>query len=105
MLLAIDLEDIVVTHGGEVVNAVPTVALALAAIRTRRPDAVILDRNLDGEPTDRVAEALAEGGIPFVVVSGYGASKMDHASFRGVPFIRKPYDPDVLVRCLATLLS
>jgi DNA-binding NtrC family response regulator len=105
VLLAIDLEEIIVAHGGEVLNSVPSVALALAAIKKRRPDAVILDRNLDGEPTDAVVEALVDGGIPFVVVSGYGAQQTDNPSLRDAPFVKKPYDPAALVGCLATILS
>ena len=54
---------------------------------------MILDRNLNGDPTDRVVEALADSGIPFLVVSGYGDQQTDHPSLRGVPFVKKPYDP------------
>ena len=105
VLLAIDLEEIIAEHGGEVLASVPTVAQALTAITRHRPDAAILDRNLAGESTDLVAEALVSGGIPFVVVSGYGSQQAELASLRGAPFIKKPYDPEVLVSCLAKFFN
>jgi len=91
------MEEIIAAHGGEVLNSVPSVAQALAAIKKRRPDAVILDRNLDGEPTDMVAEAIVGNGIPFVVVSGTALSKRIIRVFARRPSSRSLTIP----RCLS----
>ena len=68
MLLESALEDehcvIVGPYGG--------VRDALAAARNETLDLAVLDINLAGEMVFPVAEVLAERGVPFLILSGYG---------------------------------
>ena len=105
MLVAMDIEGLLLERGYEVVGPAPTVERALALLARERPDVAMLDLNLAGEDTVPVAEELRRRGIPFVVVSGYGASRMREGALRDAPFVSKPYDRDDLARSLARALA
>ena len=63
-------------------------------------DVAILDVDLRGETSARVAEALARRGIPFVVMSGYGGSGAREPAYEGHPRLAKPVDPVALLAAL-----
>jgi len=50
-------------------DRVCNLAQAIALIGNERPDAIILDLNLNGQSGHPVAEALAADDVPFVIVS------------------------------------
>ena len=60
--------------------------------------------NLNGESGFPVANALAEKGIPFLVLSGYGAAALA-GSQHVVPVISKPFDPENLTATVRRLLQ
>lgn len=101
-LVAMLVEDALTDAGAEVLGPVRSVAEAMAALARDRPDAAVLDLNLDGLPSTPVADALAAAGVPFVVATGYGVDGLPpgHA---GVPVLAKPYDPMALTRAVAAL--
>ncbi len=101
-LVAMLVEDTLTDAGAEVIGPVRSVTEALAALARDRPDAAVLDLNLDGVSSRPVADALAAAGVPFVVATGYGADGMPpgHA---GVQVLAKPYDPSALTAALAGL--
>ncbi len=101
-LVAMLVEDALTDAGAEVLGPVRSVAEAMAALARDRPDAAVLDLNLDGMPSTPVADALAAAGIPFVVATGYGVEGLPpgHA---GVRVLAKPYDPLALTRAIAAL--
>src|SRR5436190_16244860 len=76
---------------------------ALAAIAAGDWDGAILDANLDGHGIERIAAALQEKGVPFVIVTGYGRQGLP-AAVADVPVIDKPFRPsklvDTLTRCV-----
>jgi hypothetical protein len=67
----------------------------LQAIEDHAPDFVLLDGNLNGEAVDRVADLLAERGIRFAFVSGYGADQLPEGH-RARPLVAKPFSSDDL---------
>ena len=105
MLVAIDLEGMLLDHGYEVLGPAPTVSRALTLLEGDPPDVAMLDLNLAGETTVPVAEELRRRDIPFVVVSGYGTSHMDERALKDVPRIAKPYTHDELVRRIRLALE
>lgn len=101
-LVAMLVEDALTDAGAVVLGPVRCVADAIAMLARDRPDAAVLDLNLDGVPSTPVADALALAGVPFIVATGYGVDGLPpgHA---GVPVLAKPYDPTALTRAIAAL--
>lgn len=105
MLVAMELESLITDQGCAVVGPASTVDRALALIEQERPDAAILDVNLDGTTAAPVAAALRARHVPFVLATGYGAGQELQPELRGVPRVAKPVDHDHLVRTLAGVLA
>src|SRR5262249_54844656 len=68
---------------------------ATAAAENDAFDAAVLDINLDGQSVYSIADILAERGIPFVFVTGYGTESID-PRFASVPVLQKPIERQVL---------
>jgi CheY-like chemotaxis protein len=103
-LLALMLEDLLAEFGCEVVGPHARLPPAQHAARSQEFDCAILDVNIRGEPVHPVAEILAERGIPFLFVTGYGAAGVG-ASFSQWPVLRKPFRPGELRAALARLVA
>jgi DNA-binding response OmpR family regulator len=72
MLISLLIEDVLSDEHCVVVGPFDRVASALEAARTEPLDLAVLDVNLAGVKVYPVAETLAERGIPFLLLSGYG---------------------------------
>ena len=73
-LLLCELEDLVVDLGYELAGSATSVDRAMDKLSDGLlPDAALLDLNLNGMPSDPVADRLVERGVPIIFVSGYGA--------------------------------
>lgn len=103
-LLLMDLQDLVEDFGCTVVASELNAGSALASARSLAVDVAVLDINLNGEPSDLVAEMLAGRGIPFIFASGYGSATrlLAHASH---PVIGKPYNSGQLKDALLLALG
>lgn len=101
-VLAWQLRDVLAGAGAEVVGSVPSVTRALALLAGLDVDVAVLDMNLNGEPANPVADALAARNIPFLFVTGYGSDGVEgrHA---GRPVLGKPFRAAALVQTLAEL--
>jgi DNA-binding response OmpR family regulator len=73
---------------------------ALAAARGESMDVALLDINLAGEMVFPAAEVLAERDVPFLLLSGYGASRLP-SDWQHWPVCRKPFNLDDLCSRLA----
>ena len=104
-LLAIDLTDRLKREGCEVIGPASRESKALAVLERDRPDAVVLDLNLDGKLPIDLAEVLAARQIPFVVVTGYGNRRLDVPTLQEAPRLDKPVKIQDLVRILSDLLG
>ncbi|MGJ3263478.1 MAG: response regulator [Salinarimonas sp.] len=103
-LIALDMLDILERWGCTVLGPVGTAAAALEVVENDLPDGAILDVNLIGGTSEPVAEALAERGRPFIVVTAYERGQLT-GSLRNGPMLRKPLDEAKLQRELSALFS
>ena len=88
-LVALDLADVLVGLGHEVVGPCMSAEAALANYRSATVDYGLLDFNLGAGTSAVVADALADGGTPYAFVTGYRAEALP-ARFRSVPMLAKP---------------
>jgi CheY-like chemotaxis protein len=94
-LLRLDLEDTILRLGVKSVRSAANAALALQMIADREPNLALLDVGLGREKSFTIAERLAALGIPFVFVTGYGASNVPDA-FADHPRLTKPCSTETL---------
>jgi CheY-like chemotaxis protein len=92
-LIAMMLEDFILSLGHDVSGNCDSVKTALEEVEKNRFDLAILDVNLKGESVWPVASALRSKGTPFVLASG-GHVDPPPPEFAGVPMIEKPYTID-----------
>jgi CheY-like chemotaxis protein len=103
LLLAMDYEEILQGAGCTVLGPFARQAGALSLLERERPDAAVLDMNLDGERSTPVAEALNAQGVPFVVVSGYGEQMAREPVLAAAPQLEKPVSAHELVQAIGAL--
>jgi DNA-binding response OmpR family regulator len=75
MLIAMDMEDMLIASGFVVVGPVMRLQKAVEKARVEHCDVAVLDVNLTGERSLPVADVLRETGIPFIFAPGYGAAR------------------------------
>jgi CheY-like chemotaxis protein len=102
MLVAMNIEDMLLDLGHEVAGLASRLGPALALARESQFDAAMLDVNLDGEPSFPIAELLAERRIPFLFATGYGRAGIEER-FRDRPILQKPFRASELAAALTTL--
>ncbi|MCB8881153.1 response regulator [Acidisoma cellulosilytica] len=104
MLVSLLIEDALTDAGGTVVGPYDRVPDALEAVRTLPFDIAVLDVNVAGIKVYPVAETLSQRGIPFLLLSGYGAGAVppERPSW---PVCSKPFRPEQLIALLAALLD
>ena len=100
LLIAMLIEDALADQDCVIVGPYAHLQDALAAAATETVDLAVLDVNLAGEKVYPLAEFLAERGIPFVLLSGYGrdAVPANHPEWQACS---KPFQPDELVDMLS----
>ena len=94
-LLRLDLEDTIQRLGVKNVRSAGCAALALQMIAEREPNLALLDVGLVLEKSFAIAERLTTLGIPFVFVTGYGASNVPDV-FADRPRLTKPCSTETL---------
>jgi CheY-like chemotaxis protein len=90
MLLAMNIEDMLLEQGYEVAGIASRLAPALALAKEGGFDAAVLDVNLAGETSFPIADLLAERGIPFFFATGYGLQGLEER-YQGRPVLQKPF--------------
>ena len=103
LLVALDIESILNEAGLAVIGPASSAAEALGLLAGSEPDAALIDANLSGEPITAVARALADRGIPFAYVTGYGRESLP-GDFQA-PIVPKPFDADQLLAAARRLLA
>ena len=104
-LIAMELEDTLLSAGYQVVGPAPSIREALRLLRAARPDAAVLDVNVAGQWVTPVAEMLRTMVVPFILASGYRAADLDAMPvLREAVNIGKPYRPERLLMQLRDLL-
>lgn len=102
MLVAMNMEDMLLDLGHELAGLASRLEPALALAREAAVDAAILDVNLAGERSFPVAEALARRGIPFLFATGYGVQGIE-PPWRDRPVLQKPFRQSQLAAALEAL--
>jgi PAS domain S-box-containing protein len=100
-LLALSVADLLRDAGLSVIGPAYSAREALELLKGSRPQVALLDVNLGAGTSEHVAEALKAMGVPFLCMSGYGASQLP-AVFAAAPYFRKPIDAAALLRAVRT---
>lgn len=101
--LAADLAAALAERGAVVVGPVGSVDEAERLAGGGGVDCAILDMNLRGEMSHRVADCLEKAGVPYLIASGYSNATLPDR-FRGVPFVEKPLDAERVAAMIPQLL-
>ncbi len=101
-MIALDLQNLLEDAGFDVVGVAGKLDKAMTMIECTPCDAAIVDANLCGVSSSPAAAALAERGVPFIVLSGY-SSKQQAAAFPKAMFIQKPCKPVQLINALKAI--
>jgi CheY-like chemotaxis protein len=103
VFLAESLVQMLEGTGANIVGPVDTVAGALSAVDMHHPVSVaVLDVNLGGVRTDRVAEKLMAQRTPFLFLTG-NSSLLSHGIYEGVPVLQKPVERQALIDALLSI--
>ncbi len=100
VMVAMMLEDMVQSFGCSV-DLASSIENALASLRKRSPDGVLLDMNVHGRKTIAVAEELVRISVPFLLVTGYGPGDGDPPLIKAAPRLEKPFGEHDLARRMA----
>jgi CheY-like chemotaxis protein len=103
-LVTMLIEDILDELGCRVAGIASDVDEALMKSSEQEFDVAILDVNLNGSRSFRVAEKLSELHMPFVFSTGYGSSGVPVA-FQEAPIIVKPFQEHDLRQALTKALQ
>lgn len=90
MLVAMNIEDMLLELGHEVAGIASRLAPALSLASEGNFDVALLDVNLAGEPSFPVASVLRSRGIPFLFATGYGIRGVAE-EFRTEVVLQKPF--------------
>ncbi len=90
MLVAMNIEDMLLELGHEVAGLAGRLSPALALAGEAQFDVAMLDVNLAGEQSFPIADALAERGIPYLFATGYGREGLA-SGHEETPVLQKPY--------------
>ncbi|MDO9382689.1 MAG: response regulator [Hyphomicrobiaceae bacterium] len=100
IIILLDTEDVLKELGVPLVMTATNVTEALDLIDRTPPARALLDVDLGMETSFRIATRLAESGIPFAFITGYGDSHPIPMEFKNVPRVLKPHTTDALLRAL-----
>ena len=81
VILAMDTKALLEEFGCDIIATAPSVGRAPEALNRFKPDAVVLDLNLNGTSSVPAAIELQSRHVPFVVTSGYGSWLTDDDVF------------------------
>ena len=100
MLVAMNIEDMLLDLGHDVAGLASRLEPALSLAREADFDLAMLDVNLAGEQSFPVAQVLVERGIPFLFATGYGVKGIIE-QYRAYPVLQKPFRTRDLAEALA----
>lgn len=105
LIIALDAEDVLDRLGAANIVTASTVAGALEALESARPDVAMLDINLGDSTSYAVADRLAKLNVPFLFASGYGEQAQLPEAHRGKTVLQKPYTLENVARALDPLVQ
>jgi two-component SAPR family response regulator len=102
-MIADQIADVLRDVGYDVVGPVGRITEALSLLNGEQVDVALIDVNVHGDLTSKVAEALEAASVPFAFVSGYSRQDLP-ANLRGRPLLQKPVEANAVYRCVQSLL-
>ena len=105
LVIALLVEDVLVSYGAEVIGPFASADEALRAIVEAPPDAATLDVNLNGARVYPAARELQRLSVPFIFVTGYRNLPDCPAELAEVPRVTKPFRPQELASTLCGVLE
>jgi two-component SAPR family response regulator len=102
-VIALDLEGILSGLGCTELHTAGHLAGGVAILDQLRPDAAVLDINIQEEKVYPIAERLDEMGVPFVLVTGHSTCDIPKKWLPRV--VLKPYAPEDLGNLLCRLIE
>lgn len=100
-ILLCDLEDFVQGLGYGLAGSATNLKDAMQQLDNGPlPDIALLDLNLNGTPSDAIADFFVKAGVPVIFISGYGRRGLPER-FNRFEVIQKPYDEARLASALA----
>lgn len=90
MVLAMELERMMIDLGVKSVNVLPNAELAMKSLDSNAYDCAILDINLGASTSFELAKRLTEQRIAVVLASGYGSKYELPKALIGIPRLTKP---------------
>jgi DNA-binding response OmpR family regulator len=102
--IATDAARALRSAGAEVVGPCASEEAASAEVVKQRPDAVVVDINLGGGPSFRLAERLKDRGIPFMFVTGYDEDVIP-AQFDEIERLQKPVELRQMIEAVSRLVA
>jgi CheY-like chemotaxis protein len=103
-LIALDIESMLAAAGIQEVRSASTEMAALREVGEGDWDAVVADANLNDAGIDRIAAALFERSIPFVIVTGYSRESLP-AEVQAVPVVAKPFLAPELIETIMRIMA
>lgn len=95
--IALDLEDLLMSKGYNVLGPVPSVSEALNILEETTPDVALLDFNLGCETSTKIAKSLKTLGVPFIFLSGQVSRVILGDNEEEQTVLSKPYKPRRLI--------
>jgi DNA-binding response OmpR family regulator len=105
LLLAMDLQAILVGAGAVVVDVCQTVDQAMLRSEAGDFAVAVLDFGLGSETASPVARRLFNRGVPFILYTGKSRHEPSLAEWRDCSIVEKPASPRALVSAVRTVLS
>jgi len=104
--IALELVSVIEEEAGcAVMGVASSVDEALALIALERPNGAVLDANLNGSTSVKIAEELRREDTPFFVLSGYSAKSSLPPPLNEAPFLQKPYREGELLQQIRGLVA
>ncbi len=104
MLIALDIEQMLIELGHKIVALCTRVPAALVAAGQSQIDFAVLDINVAGVQSFPVANLLRTRKVPFLFLSGYGARGLIEG-FTDAPVLTKPFTQIDLQRMVFCALA
>lgn len=105
LLVGISIQDALEEHGAAVLGPLPSVEAALGRLQREQVDLALLDVNLRGRSSGRVAQVLQAIGVPFALVTGYDRADLREPWLVGAPQLRKPFTARDIALVVQRLLA
>ena len=99
-LVATSIKRMLEKCGCVVLGPISTVEDGLTAVREQHIDGALLDINIIGGTSARVAEELQSRGCPIMFITGYGSPRMLPDSLTSVRRLNKPIEASQLAEAL-----